>query len=393
MERETEITRTGYNNREQQIAIYERKVITFLWEAAREGADKKVPQGMTEEQWQRIKDIGKAYYYLTLSQAEVGKIYGITRAGIGRICESFIVNTYYNSSLDLQSRYPLQEILIRKPVSLLKRAPVALRVKEQIDQGVANRSEIARNTGLTPRQIAGAVQTLKPHRIAVVTDSSLFLFRELEKQFEKEEDDRRLQGMLDGLPAINMRGFIARNTGKEIFLSSLTNILTDAGFHVRSKELRPVADAIRNAGIPIRLADAGYTTRHGNKEYSQVYIIVLTRHKDRILEVIRQDSNLFGRLSDNPVKLAYGPEPDHYPNTTQLTDRSKYGYVGTILRERLELKHGQIKHYDLFGDCPVPIFQTNGGRLYPKDQEDVLVGFVEEELKKRMETFKSKAAI
>ena len=39
--------------RGQQIALYERKKIAFLWEAAEEGADKKLPRGLTEEQWGR----------------------------------------------------------------------------------------------------------------------------------------------------------------------------------------------------------------------------------------------------------------------------------------------------------------------------------------------------
>lgn len=205
--------------------------------------------------------------------------------------------------------------------------------------------------------------------------------KELDKQFEEEDDDTKLQEMLDDLNHGSILHFISSNRGKQIALSFLTNVLTSEGFHVRPRELKFIADAIKEAEIPIRVIETKYTNKRFNKEYKQIYTIVLTKHKDRILEVIRQSRHLFERLSDNPVKLVYGPEPEKYPNTTLLAKKDLYRYVGVMLQERFGLRRRRIKYDDLFNDSPVPIFRMKQGCYYQIEQEEDLVVFVKEKMR------------
>ena len=184
--------------REQQIALYESKKIAFLREAASEGADKKLPRGLTEEQWGRRKDIGKAYSYLvSMTEEELGRIYGrseeepLTRERIRQIHNAFIVNLHNNSSPNLQSKFPLEEIFVKKPLSLLRGGTIALEVKRQIEQGVNSRAQIVKNTGLTLQQVQSTARHLR--RFEVTVPRASISWQELEEQFNKEEDNKKFK--------------------------------------------------------------------------------------------------------------------------------------------------------------------------------------------------------
>lgn len=287
--------------RQQQISLYEDKKIGFLREAVAQGADRIVPKGMSSEQWERQKDIGKAYSYLaSMTREELRRIYGrskeepLTRERIRQIHDAFIVNLHNNSSPNLQSKFPLEEIFVKKPLSLLRGGTIALEVKRQIEQGVNSRAQILKNTGLTLQQVKRAAETLRKHEVIVPRMNTSW--QELEEQFKKEEDNEKLQGMLDEINPYNVRHFMGRDPGKEVFLSYLSDILVDAGFYV-GKRLETIATLIRDMGIPVRRFEIAPMIKKG-KAIRRVYTIIPTKRRKQILEVLNENPDILGRFND-----------------------------------------------------------------------------------------------
>lgn len=136
-------------SREERIKLYEQKVIGFMFRTAAEGADKIVPDGNTPEQWKRDLDITKAISYMNLSGNDLKDTYGVTRSRIQQIVQACKKKLHNNATEEIKQEFSLGEILTRKPSPLLRGATNSLQVKQQVEQGVTTRSEIAENTGLS----------------------------------------------------------------------------------------------------------------------------------------------------------------------------------------------------------------------------------------------------
>jgi hypothetical protein len=369
--------------RQQLIALYEDKKIGFLRGAVEQGADQIVPEHVTPEQWERQKDIGKAYSHLASMTGEaLGEIYGLTRGRISQIHNKYIISLHRNLlkiSPEFASKFPSAEeiILVKKPFAELRPTSIVFQVKQQVNQGVNSRAQIVENTGFTPDQVHRAAYTLKRHNIATPRDINSFI--ELQEQFAKEEDNEKLQDMLNMLKPGSIRGMINYHRGQETFFSSLTNILIEEGLHVRYKELKSIVALLRSKKIPIIQVSMTYKTKKG-KETHGSYVIVLTKRRQQILEVLVENPDIFARLSDDPVKIIYGPQPERTPNTTEI---SREGNIGRLIFERfgLQISPRKSRYVDILSDSPVSIFKAGGKYWYLLAQEEALAKFLEGRLR------------
>lgn len=371
--------------RVQRIVLYKDRMIGFLREAAAEGADKKVPASMTSEQWERQRDIGKAYSYLTLRDKDLGKIYGsspeesLTGERIRQIRNNFKKNLHNNASPELQERFPLSDLSARKPSPL--RSEVILQVTKQVEEGVEDRRKIAKNTGLTLAQVTRKAQVLK--RMGIEIPRPPTFSEELEEKVKEEKDDKKLQDILNEIPVNTIVKYMRGKDFKVLIF--LTNVLKSNGFFVRNRELKSVAGAIKKIDpeIPIRIVETNYKLKIRSKEYIQSYMIVFAKHTDRILEAVRGNPDIFERLSDNPVKLLFGPEPERFPNTYELTKTGNYTSIKSILLKHfnsLFSENKPIKYRDLLSGCPVPILIQRNAYYYPIEEEESLAAFLREKL-------------
>lgn len=111
--------------------------------------------------------------------------------------------------------------------------------------------------------------------------------------------------------------------------------------------------------------------------------IVLTKYRDRILDILKNDPKIFERLNDNPVKLAFGPKPKHFPNTTEIVRGGNYISVGNLLLKNFGFRFAgasPITYRDILRGSPVSIFERRGRFCCPKESEEALKDFITEKL-------------
>ncbi|MBI2049591.1 hypothetical protein HYT32_01670 [Candidatus Roizmanbacteria bacterium] len=321
-----------------------------------------------------------------MTDKELGEIYGspekpLTGERIRQIRggrNGFIKKLHRNSSDRLQARFPLEELSVMKPTVF--RSEVTSRVAQQVEQGITNRHQIAENTGLTSAEVTKAAHRLK--EVGIEIPRVLGSFKQLEQDAEIEEDDKKLQEILNNLSVDTIIYYFQWRSKDPKAITVLTKILKNAGLHIRTRELKPVRDTIRDVGIPIRFAETSYSIKRNGKEYPQSYTVVFTKHIERILLAIRGNPDVFKRLNDNPVALAYGPEPQQYPTTTDFRKGEKYVSVGTVLWDHFRFRiSSQSGGYNaLLNGCRVSVFKKHA-YYCRKDQENDLVDFLRERLR------------
>lgn len=372
--------------RMRQIRDYERGPVSFLRDAVAAGADKKIPPGVTPQAWQRDDDICKAIIDTTLNGRALGDIYGITREWVRQIRQKHIVDLWGNSPEDLRERYRLKSILkIRKPFPR-GHGENYLKIKGQVSQGTTDVFEIAKRTGLSINQIKSSIKPSGKNLPVEFPLPSLVSDKDFKRQLQRIRSNAVLQNILDNA-GTRIVYFVSRNRkNPPVILNFLTNILKEEGLHIRAKDRKAVISMIKKAHIPIAEINTGYKTGNREKGYKQRYVVVFTRHQKEILEVLKKDEDLFKKLSDNPVKLAYGPAPEKFPNTTQFKKKKEYKPVGNILREYFGFVHSTIRYDDLLVGSPVSIFRAGTGEradsyLCSINQEKALVNFLRKRLK------------
>ena len=201
-----------------------------------------------------------------------------------------------NSSSELQGKYPLNDILTarksRKPWSQesrerssLSQGGASLKIKQQVESGITDINEISKNTGLSKRVIATSARFVLREWGVVVFTRQHAPHREDLEQLGKETDDKKTQDLLDRIPChviLNLK----RKREASQFLS-LSSLIREAGFRTRYNH--PFATSLKNAGIPISTKEK---VVGGARPQTQIYYILLSRHKDRAIQALRGDQSL-----------------------------------------------------------------------------------------------------
>lgn len=279
--------------RESAILKHEAIVVPFLKEAIQEGAYLKKPPRFSEDQWVRLRNIGGVYNGSPAVFEDLAHMYGLSHERIRQLNITFLANLWSNSSDELKDRYPLNEVLTaRKLLSQtskerlsLNRGGTSLRIKAQVDSGVTDREKISENTGISKSTISNlASTTLKDWGIDIPRKTASH--REVLEQLDKETDDKKIQESLDRIPYYAIRYDLEWKREASQF-SSLYPLIREAGF--RSRDNHPFAISLETAGIPITRK---YIVVNGAKPQTQTYYILLSRHKDRAIQVLQQDKGL-----------------------------------------------------------------------------------------------------
>jgi len=200
---------------------------------------------------------------------------------------------------------------------------------------------------------------------------------ELLSQLQQETDDHKVQQMLDDLPLRILVELVGKRQQKRDYFITIHEIASKAGFYFGAQDVRPFANLIQQANIPIRIL-RGKEIVKGVTHY-----IIPARYGETALKTLKEDPGL-SRFFINPVKLMWGEYNSPYPNVSHLLQRQDYDSVATIFRE-LGIKTrgpggGNLKYSNFFtSSCPVPIFKvtSTSGYYYPKDQKEELKAYVE----------------
>lgn len=209
-------------------------------------------------------------------------------------------------------------------------------------------------------------------------------YSEIKRKVSKEENWRKLQGILNGLSGNSIRGYIDshREKGQDLF-ESLGVIAREAEFN-DFRQVKILYRALRRLGIPgKRIRTGNYTHKKAKgRSYPQYYYVVFAKHRDVIKEVLSDNPSL-QRFKGNPVRQAYGPENNDIPNTTRLRKKEEFLSVKTAL-DSLGIKPQvpTISYESLLSvGCPVSIFTDTHGFYYPVENEEAFKAFLQEKLK------------
>lgn len=379
-------------NKEALAIGHERKK-AYLKEVMQRRIWKIKPSTLSDREWSMQRKIGFQYAFTDKTLEDLGRQYGgLTREDIRHLNHEFLDNIAKISPPELQVQYPRVVIPDKKPLTQKSREKtskskggISLTVRQQLEQGVRRVGQIAKNTGLSSKQVSKSRQALKDWEgvSKEVFQTENISWEDLERKIEQEQDDKKLQEVLDAIPINIIRAYIARHKKNQssVFLGSLVSILREKGLYVRSGDVNLVFAVIKDAGIPIKREYSRYQRKEGKKQgFSQVYYVVLSKHADRIIKTLGKHPELFTRLNENPVRLAYGPVSDRHPNTFELKSK---GYVSmrNIIAENFGIIVHPRKYFDLMDGSPVSIFSSSSGIFCSSDDLRILLPFLEKRLR------------
>lgn len=281
-------------NQETLMAGHEIK-LAFLREAIGERVHLIRPKNTSAPQWSKQRKIGFRYAFQDITLEELGREYGGTRQGIQGLNRHFLDNMHENSPPQLQAQYPREAIPDRKPPSQRLRertsdahGGISLRIKQTIEErGIAvvraeDVDDIAKAAGVTKQQVLSSRHVLENWGIHIGRlDNPYASFA---KKVKDEEDDQKLQELLDSSSVNSLRGFLQRDSGHKT-LTTVSATAKERGFSVHTIRVRSVAQKIKKAGIPMR--QILHLDQNGKVRGS--YYAVYAKHEDRIAEVLRND--------------------------------------------------------------------------------------------------------
>lgn len=375
--------------RERDISKHEAIVQPFIKGAFKEGAHRIKPKYLSENHWNRQIMIGVVYNDVgsTAAVGELGEKNGNTRQNISLLNKSFLKNLWNNCSPELQERHRLDEILaVRKPLSQISRerhsavrGGRSLRIKEQVESGETNVEAISANTGISKGRIMNSRKLLKDWRININVPREKSSYKESLEELDKETDDKKIQELLDGFPYFVIYYDMTKRKEASRFCS-LLSLIREAGFHPHNTNVHFFETSLKKACVPITRKDRVVA---GTKPHILTYYDVVNRHKDRAIQVFREDKDL-QRFQKNPVKMICGATKDNIPTTTKLVKKQGYEVVGKALKEFGIIIGGsrsKIRYSDIFiPDCPVPIYRYYKNYYYPVTQKKALRSFIAKKL-------------
>lgn len=285
-------------NKETLIAGHEIKR-AFLGEVIRTGVWKITPDNLSTNQWSMQRKIGFQYGLKdNTTLEELGDQYGMTRERARQLNHAFLDNAYRTASPQLQAQYPRETIPDRKPLGQKSRerqseaqGGTSLRIRKAVEeQGIAevgaeDIDNIIRTARVTKQQLLTSRHALGNWGIYIPRVDTPY--EDFAEKIRNEEDDKKLQELLESLSTNQLRGFSGWDSSHAI-LSTVSAIANEEGFHVHTKRVRFIAEKIKTAGIPERyvaISDAK------GRLVSSLYV-VYAKHAGRIAEALRNDPDL-----------------------------------------------------------------------------------------------------
>lgn len=302
---------------ERLIKAHERK-LSFLKEAIAEEAYLRVPLYLTEERWVKWRNITGIYEGSNITFDSLGEMYGLTGQFIKQIRDRCLERLYENCSLSIRKKYTLKEILVRKT------------------------SLIQAGVGEPGQKKAQAFK----------------------RQIEKEEDNKKLQEILDSRSDTSLKKCLNR-PGKPPLLLSLRNTLRQAGYHF--VRLDPFVKTLQKEGIPLR-GVKGSMIR-------QTYWVILAKRQEAALKAVSDNPGL-QPFKENPVKLISGIA-ETLPTTHEFRFSGQYQSVWKFIFDKVGWIGNESIEQFLAG-CPVPVFCYRGTCSFPLDRQEELAAFIKE---------------
>ncbi|MCL5113838.1 MAG: hypothetical protein M1372_01560 [Patescibacteria group bacterium] len=295
---------------------------------------KAIEEGAHEAIGEKTVNIGIAATFGP-SLEEISDSYYETRANASLHYRGFIKKLWDNSSEQTRSAHTLEDLLARKPWSRKsrKRSPGWRTDRGRLDSAIKkNKSEI--------------------------------------EQIAKEDDDEKIQKMLDEFPYSVILWNMAENKKRKkrktprVFTS--IGKITSSIYHHSPNRTFLFAQVLKENGIPYRKM---------RKDFGKYHIanhVLLEKHRDRALAAWEKDPEL-ERFKINLISVVCGSTNADVPTTTQLSGSEDYRSVSLVLSDLgIQIPpQQQIKFRKwLFEDCPITVWAYRDGRYIASSEAD-----------------------
>lgn len=320
---------------------------------------------------EKTVNIGVAAVFGPSPLAEIGRSYDETRANASLLYRGFIPELWNNSSEQTRSSHTLKDLQARKPISQRSRERLsesrggkALRIRDMILSGARSVDELKKQSGLSKERIWAGLRTLERRGIDVSQFfSTTRKNKEKIKQLIGEEDDKKIQRMLDELPAIviryNMLEPKKRKKRRNPKVFTTIGSTTSGLYYYKFMETHLFAQDLEENGIPNRKMKR--VTEEERNDY-----VLLEKHRDRALAVWDKDPRLERFKTSHPVTIICGNKNMTIPTATQLTHSRKYRSVSSVLSELNIRIHPPRQQRELrewlFENCPITIWAYRHGK-------------------------------
>jgi len=291
---------------------YARK-IDFIQTAMGEGAHLVFPVSkatgitMSKEAWDRIVDIGLLYHLgpETTGQS-LAAMYKVTREAIRQTRNKFIVDLYENSSAKTKKKFPLETIILSKPVIQPQREKlserkggIAIKVKSLMqEEGITDSKVICSRLGITAAALRIIIKSgmfKEQWGLDLQVEGIRRSFKEVEDKVNEMTDDKELRKYLDGFSGPSLRSYIYRKDSTQTIFGSFGATLKKELGVKDNRYVRPVALKLMADGMPMRLLPGGIQKKDGH-QYQKTYFIYFLKQKQRQIDAVKA----MGSLKHNP---------------------------------------------------------------------------------------------
>jgi len=344
------------------------RAMEFLRTAIREEAHLKQPEGASGETWIKERNLVGVDWGTPKTHRTIGEIYHLSESRVTQIVKRGMLHLWGNCSEETQKQFPEEEIKAFK-----KPRGTALAITRRVESGVTNRrlvKEFGEKNIRAIRKILGDVGVNLPLN---KRGESRVKRQELKDRLENEEDDQKVQAILNQLHPT-----FARRHLRGIVMPLGDMLFELAGTH--TKQLSSIADKLRALGIPVGTVCEQVST---DKQKTRTYHLVRVKEQNRIWWLLQSRESLKTELT-RLIKKICGPQNAAIPNTTQLQNGERYRPIGYFLNKlKIDRTH-QKRFRELIlatvskeqERCPISIFQYGNSFYYPVAQESELRSFL-----------------
>jgi len=229
----------------------------FLKTAIAEGADIKKPKMISESVWRRNIDITWLYCETDKTQEEIKEMFTLSRERVRQIIDITTQRLWNNSSLQTQALFPLEQLVLRKPLSVkskerhsLVRGGLSVFIRNELDAGKSI-EQIRGEAGLSMESIGDSRRVLKgwgrhvPYFIHNTHPQTI----ELEKKLINAKTDEEKQELLNQIT----RSFYDKHAkGESPLLVSVKTAITEVGFRPSLTGIVNFVKSLQSKSFPVR---------------------------------------------------------------------------------------------------------------------------------------------
>lgn len=370
----------------RRLPLAHQRTEEFLTDAFGSGAHLRVAALRNlDPRVRRSTDALSSYLILDVNFSEVGQ--GLTPPSshetARKLAREALKIIWDNSAEQVQARYPLEKIPLAKPFRGRQSfsrdlSPATVRVAMVATQG-AQYDDIPRVAGVPREGIPSKRETLRKRGIEVpYKHRSKAEYKKIVELVTNPDTPREQYEKF-----VREAGFsVLQHLTNKGALLSLLDALNESGYFVAPSKSAPFRDFLLQKGL---ILQRSRQIKGGkNAGLIQTFYLVPRRDLEEVGQALSEEAS-FDTYKRRPVSQLAGPETKDWATTNDFVHRAKnkFSPLGDLFKGlglANKRREPVIPYREFFSspDVPVPVFQYAGRTLYPTDQKEALIKFIEQ---------------